>query len=88
MTSFPINIEEGVSDDFIPDGFVRPSFLPLASFDDLYASEIPVVDGDVKAVERRVAVDCCVYSLHVRCQLPSGVRLVRVRHERLRPLVA
>ena len=29
MTSFPINIEEGVSDDFIPDGFVRPSFLPL-----------------------------------------------------------
>lgn len=68
MTSFPINIEKEASDDFIPDGFVRPSFLPLASFDDLYASKIPVVDGDVKAVERRVAVD--LLRIFLACKVP------------------
>lgn len=69
MTNFPpISIEEGVPDDFIPEGFVRPSFLPLANFDDLYASQIPVLDGEVKAVERRVAVD--LLRIFLACKVP------------------
>ena len=69
MTNFPpINIEEGTPDDFIPEDFVRPSFLPLANFGDLYASQIRVVDGEVKAVERRVAVD--LLRIFLACKVP------------------
>lgn len=69
MTNFPpISIEDGVPDDFIPEGFVRPSFLSLANFGDLYASQIRVVDGEVKAVERRVAVD--LLRIFLACKVP------------------
>lgn len=69
MTQFPITLPDGTPDDVIPEGFVRPSFAPLARFDDLYASEVALDDhGDVKAVERRVVVD--LLRIFLACKIP------------------
>lgn len=73
MTPFPITLEgaDAERSEYMPPGTIRPTFLPLARFDDLYAGEVSR-QSDPKSAprlkQRRVAVD--LLRMFLACRIP------------------